>query len=76
MLTGVGERSGGTFGFELLDVLASDQHVVAIGTVSGERPGQQRLDGRLVQIYQFRDGKACEVWTYTYDQYAADEFWS
>jgi ketosteroid isomerase-like protein len=69
------EVSGGTFSFELHDVLANDEHAVALATVRGERAGKQ-LNDNMVQISHLRDGKAFEVWNQTTDQYAQDEFWS
>ena len=56
-------------------MLANDEHAVALYTASGERAGKQLTDNK-VQIYHFRDGKVSEAWTYTTDQYAADEFFS
>ena len=69
------EISGGTFSFELHDVLANDEHAVALVTVRGERAGKQ-LNDNMVQISHLRDGKAYEVWNQATDQYAQDEFWS
>lgn len=69
------EATGGTLGIELHDVLANDEHAVALYTASGERSGKQLTDNE-VQIYHVRDGKVSEAWTYTTDQYAADEFFS
>jgi len=36
------ELTGGTFSLELHDVLANDEHAVALVTVRGERAGKQR----------------------------------
>ena len=69
------EMSGGTFSFELHDVLANDEHAVALVTVRAERAGKQ-LNDNMVQISHLRDGKAYEVWNPATDQYAQDEFWS
>ena len=69
------EISGGTFSFELHDVLANDEHAVALVTVRGERAGKQLTDNEVL-TYHIRDGKISEVWTHTTDLYAADEFFS
>ena len=69
------ELTGGTFSLELHDVLANDEHAVALVTVRGELAGQQ-LNGNRVAVYHFRDGKVTEVWTHLSDLYALDEFWS
>jgi ketosteroid isomerase-like protein len=67
--------SGGTIRLELHDVLANDEHAVALVRVRAERPGEQ-LDDRSVQVFHIRDGKAAEVWTYPADLYASDAFWA
>ena len=69
------EVTGGTFSFELHDVLANDEHAVALVSTRAERAGKQLTDN-LVQISHLRDGKASEVWTQSADQYASDEFYS
>ena len=69
------ELTGGTFSFELHDVLANDEHAVALYTASGERAGKQLTDNEVL-VYHFRDGKVSEAWAQPTDQYAQDEFWS
>jgi hypothetical protein len=56
---------GGTFRTEPHDVVANDEHAVALFTA---RAG--RADWRL------EDRRAAEVWIYPADLYASDEFWS
>jgi ketosteroid isomerase-like protein len=65
----------GTTRTELRDVLASDEHAVALMTVHSERAGKQ-LTHDTVAVYRIRNGKIAEVWSYSADQYALDEFWS
>ena len=69
------ELTGGTFSIELHDVLANDEHAVALVTARGERAGKQLTDN-MVQTFHLRDGKVSEVWTQATDLYAQDEFWS
>jgi uncharacterized protein len=69
------ELSGGTLRIELHDVVANDEHTVALFTLRAEREGR-RLDDNQVLISHIRDGKATEVWIQAGDQYAEDEFWS
>jgi uncharacterized protein len=69
------ELSGGTWSFELQDVLANDQQAVVLGTQRAEREGKHWEDNAL-GVYHIRDGKIAEFWNYLGDQYAADEFWS
>lgn len=69
------ELSGGTLHLELHDVLADDEHAVALYTVRAEREGR-RLEDNTVNTFHMRDGKVTEVWTNPTDLYAVDEFWS
>ena len=69
------ELSGGTFSVELHDVLANDEHGVALGVARGEREGKT-LEDRYAHVVHFRDGKVSESWLHSEDQYAGDEFWS
>ena len=69
------ELSGGTFRLELHDVIANDEHAVALFLARGERAGR-RLEDRTVEVFRIRDGKATEMWLYPADLYANDEFWS
>jgi ketosteroid isomerase-like protein len=56
------ELSGGTFRIDLHDVVANDEHAVALFTVRGEREGKQ-LNDNTAQSYHIRDGKISEAWT-------------
>ena len=69
------ERSGGTFGLEIDDWLASDQHVVVLVRETGERNGK-RLDVTGAHIWRLHDGKAVDFSFGSADQHAQDDFWS
>ena len=69
------ELSGGTFRNELHDVVANDEHAVALYGTVAERE-ERRLDDNNVSTFHIRDGKITEVWTQVTDMYATDEFWS
>jgi uncharacterized protein len=69
------EVTGGTFRIELHDVLANDQHGVALAMVSGEREGR-RLEDRQAQVFHFAGGRVTEFWNHPQDQAAVDEFLS
>jgi ketosteroid isomerase-like protein len=69
------EETGGTFKVELHDVLGSDDHAVALATVSAERNGKS-LKEPYAHVCHFRDGKLSEAWILDFDQHAVDEFWS
>lgn len=64
----------GTFRLVLTDLLASDDHVVALVDFSAERHGR-RLVGREVGVFRVADGLIREVWFYTAeDPDAVSEF--
>ena len=69
------ERTGGTFRVDIHDVLANDEHVVALTKGTAEREGK-RLSVDGVQVFHVSDGKVTESWFHPSDQYASDEFWS
>lgn len=70
------ELSGGTVRIEPIDILAGDQHTVALVRVHAEREGR-KLNGEL-QAFTFRleGGKIAEFWFLVEDRYAVDAFWS
>src|SRR5829696_3363032 len=65
----------GNFGIDLHDVVANDEHAVAIYVTRGERQGRT-LETRNVLVSHIRNGKLTEAWLMSEDQYAADEFFS
>jgi ketosteroid isomerase-like protein len=69
------ERAGGTFRIDIHDVLANDEHAVALVKVTGERE-EKTLDDNGVQVFHVRDGQVTETWFHPHDEYAADDFWS
>jgi len=71
----LGEQSGGTHRTELHDVIANDDHVVALHTTRAERGGKQ-LEVEAVQVFHVKDGKVTEAWTHHTDLYAFDDFWA
>jgi ketosteroid isomerase-like protein len=68
-------EQAGMVSVEVHDVLANDDYAVAMISVRGEQSGQQ-VNGNMVTVYHFRDGKVTEVWSHLSDLYAVDEFWS
>jgi hypothetical protein len=71
----IAELTGGTFRAELHDVVASDEHAVAIYVSRGEREGRT-LENRTVLVSHVGNGKFTETWIMSDNQYAADEFFS
>jgi len=56
----------GTFTLHLADLLASQDHVVALVDFSAQRHGR-RMSGREVGVFRVADGRIAEVWFYTAD---------
>jgi uncharacterized protein len=69
------EMSEGTSKIEVHDLLANDDHGVAVVTESATRGGREHV-GNTVHVLHLRDGKVTEFWDAQTDQYAADDFWS
>jgi ketosteroid isomerase-like protein len=69
------ELSDGTSTVEVHDILADDDHGVAIVVESATRNGRS-IESRTTHVLHLRDGQVTEFWDAHIDQYAADEFWS
>jgi len=69
------ELSGGTSKIEVHDILANDEHGVALVTGTATRDGKS-FSGLDVHTFHLRNGQVVEFWDSPVDQYAADEFWS
>jgi uncharacterized protein len=69
------ELTNGTFRLEVHDVLANDEHVTVLSTITAEREGRS-LKSNGVQVVHVKDGHALESWLHPDDQYAIDEFWA
>jgi ketosteroid isomerase-like protein len=71
----VAELTGGTFRLEIHDVLANDEHGVALVRATGQREGKS-LEDRQAHVFHVKDGKVTEFWNHPGDQAAVDEFLS
>jgi uncharacterized protein len=62
------EAAGGPVVAEIHDLLAGDEHVVALltRTIAG-------VEARAAVVYHVRDGRITDVWPHEQDQYALDE---
>ncbi len=69
------ELSGGTFRAVVHDILANDEHAVALSRLTGTRQGKE-TNSAAVQVYHMRNEKITEAWNFSQDQRAYDEFWS
>ena len=57
------------------DVVANDEHALAMVEAGGTKPDGTSLQQRSVQVYHVSGGKATEAWFYSEDQAALDAFW-
>lgn len=69
------ELTEGTFRVALHDVLATDDHVVALGKVYGERKGMSPPEN-YVQVCHVKDGRISESWIVQVDPYGVDDFFN
>ena len=69
------EETGGTFSLDVHDVLANDQHVVALCTLSASRGGKS-IEVPVANVSHMRDGKITEFWAATTDPQASIDFWA
>lgn len=68
------ERSGGTFSLDIHDILANDDHAVALVKTVAEGDGQ-RLEDDAVHVMHVKDGRVVSFYSYQWDQEAAAAFW-
>jgi uncharacterized protein len=64
------QLTGGTFGQEIHDVVANDEHAVAMVEQWWEQPHPFR--GKSVHVWHMKDGIATAAWLVDEDQPAAD----
>ncbi len=69
------ELCGGTFRIEVHDVMANDEHAVALTRWTASRQGK-RLDVLDTDVYHVKDGNVVEFWSFVGDQRRDAEFWS
>jgi uncharacterized protein len=65
-------QSGATFTFEVHDLLADDEHAVALLTGTAERAGK-RIEQKVVHVFHMTvGGKVTEWWNFWAEQAALD----
>jgi ketosteroid isomerase-like protein len=69
------EETGGTFRLDVHDILANDEHVVALGTLSASR-GSKSIEMLVANVIHVRASKITEFWTATANPRASIDFWS
>lgn len=66
------ELTEGTLTIDVHDVIANDEHGVALVTLSASRGGRS-FSGTSVDVFHIRNGKAVEFWDNVTDRYGLDE---
>jgi ketosteroid isomerase-like protein len=69
------KETGGTYGSELVDVLASDERVAALYRARGTRRGRT-LELDQVLLFELRDGLVTSVLALPSDPEAFEGFWA
>jgi uncharacterized protein len=69
------EETGGTFRLDVHDVLANDEHAVALCLLSASR-GSKSVEIPVANVSHIRDGKVTEFWSATTDPQAGIDFWA
>jgi uncharacterized protein len=64
------ETTERSFRTELHDILATDEHAVALQRWTVQREGKASLRYGNVSVFHIRGGKITEVWHHAGDQYA------
>jgi ketosteroid isomerase-like protein len=67
------ELTGGSLRLEIHDVLANDEHGVALATVTATREGKS-LQDRQAHVFHVQGRKVTEFWSHPGDQRSVDEF--
>lgn len=63
----------GSISTDLHDVIANDEHLVALVNATAERDGKT-LSYRTAEIFHVRDGKITHRWAFSNDTAAINEF--
>jgi len=73
-LLDVHTATGGTFGLELVDVLANDRHAAVFFRGHATRAGRT-LDNPTCLRIRFVDGQVAEIWEFVWDLEHVEAFW-
>lgn len=74
-LLDVQAATGGSFGLELIDVLANDRHAAVFFRGHAARDGRT-LDNPTCLRIRFADGQVVEVWEFVWDLEHVEAFWA
>lgn len=61
--------------YEIHDIVANDDHTIALGTATATRDGRS-LTYRTAEIYHVKDGKVTARWAFSDDTAAINEFFA
>lgn len=67
--------TAGSFHLDLLDIIASNDHVVALFTGHGVRDGKE-LNNPTALVIRMQDGRPAEVREFVWDLEHVEDFWS
>jgi uncharacterized protein len=70
----LGQLTEGSYKANIHDIVANDEHTIAIGTTTATRKGKTRESKFVDVIHPSPEGKAKEYWHFVEDQ-AADDAW-
>jgi uncharacterized protein len=68
------EETNGTFAVEVHDILANDEHGVALATVSGQKDGRSLRDN-YTHVVHLAGGRLTESWIFPENAAEVDAFW-
>ena len=68
------EESGGTFKVELHDIVANDEHAVALATWSAQKDGRS-VSSNYTHVAHISGDRMTESWIFDEDPSKADDFW-
>ncbi len=68
------QETDGTFKVEVHDIVANDDHAVALATVSAQKGGKS-LSDRYTHSVHIANGKLTEAWIFGEHQDVVDDFW-
>lgn len=69
------DLSEGSYRVHVHDVLANDEHIVALLRATASR-NERTLDMNYVLVFDMREGRVAEAWESWMDQRTVDQFWA
>jgi ketosteroid isomerase-like protein len=67
--------SEGTYSIEVRDLLGNDDRVVGLQHITATRADGRSMSVDTVLVFEMRDGRVQETWSWPYDIYAEDEYY-